>query len=476
MRALTGAAAGALLVMSALVIATEELPGTTEPLTGTLSGSFQGTEACAPDFEPEDFSGSVSLQCTQAEDGSFQCSGTAQDEEGTSTLDLQGSNIEGQIGGVWDFTDPLGDAGGGSFGGFFDGNIVQLFLSGSSSQCEFLSVEAQLDFSGVSGERLRVGENTDPASGTSAANLSRTVTGQVNTISSYAKSGLQGGRRSGGGISPSSSGLNMRGTTGLNAGEGLAAPVGAWFNYTYSDFDDDFAATAFDATRHSFLGGVDFNPFTPVLMGLAFGYETADYDTDFNAGEQDTDGWTISPYLAASLSDTFSIDAVFGYSDMDTDQFRTAGDTRITSDFGADRFFWGGNLNMVKPWGNWYLTGSVGFIWAREFQDEFTESNGNVVPERTIKLGQWHLTGEAAYSYGNWEPFAAATFSRDYQLTEIEVAGPEQPANDRDDVVLGLGLRYYHPMGVSASVEWNKRLGREDFDEDTINVLLRMDF
>lgn len=269
----------------------------------------------------------------------------------------------------------------------------------------------------------------------------------------------------------------MSGETGLNAGEGLTSLAGVWFGYSYASFDDEFAATAFDADQHSFLGGVDINPWEPVLLGLAFGYESADYDTTFNAGGQDTDGWTVSPYLAASLSETFSVDAVFGYTAVDTDQFRTAGATRVTSNYDADRFFWAANLNMVRPWGNWYLSGRIGYIWAREFQDEFTESDGTTVAERDIKLNQWHVGGEVAYSWGDWEPFVGATYERDFTITEIQVPGAAvQPANDRDDVLFALGVRYFRADGLSGSLEWNKRIDRTDFDEDALNLLLRLDF
>lgn len=474
----------ALLVVAAWVVASY-------PLNGTLDGNITGFDICLENVEGElisvsqSLAGSMSLQCTESPDGSFSCSGTVIDALDGSSIPVQlsGQNVEGSIGGSWSFDD-VDDSGSGSFGGSFDGTNAQILFTAQSQECSLIEVSADLVFTegGVAVRgTITVGEETDAASGTSSAVLSRTVTGQVNTISSRASGALKGGMRRGSGVSGNNRNngahLNMHGSTGLNAGEGMAMPMGAWFNYSYSDFDDDFAATAFDATRHSFLGGVDFNPFQPILAGIAFGYETADFDTAFNGGEQETDGWTISPYLAASLSDTFSVDVVMGYSDMDTNQFRSVGATRVTSSFGADRWFFGGNINAVKPWGNWFFTGSVGWIWAREYQDEFVESNGNTVAERKIKLGNWHVGGEAAYSWGNWEPWASATYGRDYQFTEIQIAGAaQQPANDRDDILLGLGLRYYHPMGISASLGWNKRVDRTNYDEDTINFLMRMDF
>jgi len=468
-------------VVALLALAALAAVASTVPLTGSLSGPISGFDICEPEFVSENIGGTVNLQCSQS-GSDFQCSGTVTDEDGdTGPITLQGSNQDGNLSGTWSFSEPDdGDSGGGSFSGSFDGGLAQIQLFGDSVECSLIEVFADLNFTPASGD-LTVGENSDSGAATSTSTLVTTVPRQVNTISARASNALQmrtrGGRGTRGSVLPTAGGLTMSGETGLNAGEGLSTLAGAWFGYSYSDFDDEFTATAFEAEQHSFLGGLDVSPWEPVLLGLAFGYESADYETTFNAGGQDVDGWTISPYLAASLSETFSVDAVFGYTAVDTEQFRTAAATRVSSQFDADRFFWGGNLNMVKPWGNWYLSARVGFLWAREFQDAFTESDGTAVAERTIKLGQWHVGGEAAYTYGDWEPFAGATYGRDYSRTEVQVAGAgAQPANDRDDVMFALGLRYFHTSGITGALEWNKRLGREDFDEDTVNLLLRMDF
>jgi hypothetical protein len=37
-------------------------------------------------------------------------------------------------------------------------------------------------------------------------------------------------------------------------------------------------------------------------------------------------------------------------------------------------------------------------------------------------------------------------------------------------------VRYFGANGISGNLEWNKRLGREDFDEDTISLTIRAEF
>jgi hypothetical protein len=44
-------------------------------------------------------------------------------------------------------------------------------------------------------------------------------------------------------------------------------------------------------------------------------------------------------------------------------------------------------------------------------------------------------------------------------------------------VLFGLGLRYFSTdNGLSGTIEWYKRLGREDYDEDTFSATVRWEF
>jgi len=56
------------------------------------------------------------------------------------------------------------------------------------------------------------------------------------------------------------------------------------------------------------------------------------------------------------------------------------------------------------------------------------------------------------------------------------VGGGAQPSNDRDDVLLTAGMRYFGKNGISGNLEYSKRFDRDDFDEDRISVTVRVDF
>ena len=74
-----------------------------------------------------------------------------------------------------------------------------------------------------------------------------------------------------------------------------------------------------------------------------------------------------------------------------------------------------------------------------------------------------------AYSYKSFEPFVNLSYQYDFELTELSVTTGPQPENDRDDVLMRVGVRYFDnngSNGSNGSLEYSKRFGRDDFDED----------
>ena len=283
-------------------------------------------------------------------------------------------------------------------------------------------------------------------------------------------------------IQRTKSGLMMNSMSGMNAGDSNYL-YGAWGSYSYTDFENDFASTAFDGSRHGGLIGLDVSPWDGVLLGVAVGYEDTDIDTDFNLGNQETDGFTIAPYLGALINETWSVSASFGYSSLETDQFRTlpASTTRVTSSPDSDRWFAMFNLNGLTTYDNWIIGGQIGILYARNEQDAYFETNSatsttTLVAEMDTKLAQWNIGADVAYSYGEFEPFARVMYEDDISQTEIGVIGGPQPAFDDDDVLLGFGMRYFGTNNLTGNLEFNTRLGREDYDEYDISATIRYDW
>jgi len=284
--------------------------------------------------------------------------------------------------------------------------------------------------------------------------------------------------------------------TGLNAGDGMGGSVfGLWGNYSYNDFDSDFAfqgtSLAYDADAHNVLGGFDRLFGERVLLGVAFGYQWLETDTRFNGGGQDSDGFTVAPYAAVLLSDIFSIDVSGGYSSLEYDQSRIspADGTGIEANFDSDRWFVATNLNAFLPVDRFIFGAKIGYLYTEEDQDAYLETGSTAsanagllrtVASRNIDLEQLVVGGEIAYDAGNnFEPFFIAEYRNDLSRSNGNGAGglpgnfTAVQAGDDDEVQLSAGFRYYTNWGVTTSFEYQRVEGRKDFDSNLYMLTLR---
>ncbi len=448
----------------------------TGPWTGSLSGVDSG---CTPGTLNGPFSDQVSAVFSNENltTGTFNVTVTTVEQDGSVSTDtgsgsfLTATQIQFTLtssgGGGIDTTTVTGD---------LVGNTINFNFSGSNSGGDGCIYSGSGSISRSGADVVLNPAETPSSTVTEAVLFNTQIQGTVTGVSSHIGGALSG-VRSRGAPRVVDNKFILEGALGLNAGDGLAIPYGIWGNYSYTDYENDFSATAFDGTNHSFLGGIDFSFWDNTVTGVAFGYDNGSIDTTFNAGHQDTDTYTLAPYFGALLSDTWSVDATAGFSRVKYDQFRTAGVTRVTSTPESDRYFAALNLNGVTYYNNWIIGGRIGYLWARNKLETYTESNGAVVGKSTTKVGTWSVGGDVAYSMQNYEPFVGLTYSHDYSFTKIAIVGTgPQPANDRDDVLLRLGVRYFNTDRISGNLEYTTRLSREDFSEDRIGMTLRADF
>ncbi len=280
---------------------------------------------------------------------------------------------------------------------------------------------------------------------------------------------------------------------GLNAGE-VFGNVAVWGSFNWNTLDNEFANTAFDSVNRMGMVGADIQPLDNLIIGVTFGYEDNDVETEFNFGKQEIDGYTIAGYLGYMINDHFSIDGTIGHSDIDIDQSRTlsafgaaagpfagvAAGTVIESEVDADRFFAAVNLNAFWTLDKILLGAHTGYLWVEEDHDSFAESGGGVtsaVGDRNFDLGQFRIGFDVAYDYKSFlEPYAGLDYLNDTTRDDVDVApGLQQPDNDEDEFIIRLGLRYFGESGVTGALEYSIGAGRTDFDSSGVMATLRFD-
>ena len=271
--------------------------------------------------------------------------------------------------------------------------------------------------------------------------------------------------------------------SGGGSGSG-GSPQSLWISSTTDSLENTFFRTAFYGATQNVLVGYDVTRSDKFVLGISGGYEASNFATKFNSGNEKTGGYNLNPYFAWLISDAWSLDLIAGVGKFSTDQSRTVGSglagdfstNAVDSNFSSKRGFVSTNATNVSSFGNWKLTGSLGFLWSKRDQHAYTENGvtGTAVAASKQTSEQWNLLGEAAYGRGNSETFFGARYEdvRDYR--KIEFAGGEQPANDPTSVFLTAGWRHFG-RDLTANFVFSARVAQEQVRGYGFSMVLRAD-
>jgi hypothetical protein len=264
---------------------------------------------------------------------------------------------------------------------------------------------------------------------------------------------------------------------GASGGEGKSESV--WISSVSDSLENTFTGTAFYGMTQNVLVGYDLTRSERYVFGVSGGYEASHFVTQFNSGNEKTDGYNLNPYFAWLISDAWTLDLIGGYGKFSTDQSRTVGTgllttTAVDSHFSSNRSFVSANLTNISGWSNWKLTTSLGYLWSRRDLDGYTENGGLPVAESKQTAKQANLLEEISYGRGNSETFFGARYEAVQNYQKIQLAAAEQPANDPNSVLLTAGWRYFG-RGFAANFVFSARAGQEQVKEHGFSMVLRTD-
>ena len=269
------------------------------------------------------------------------------------------------------------------------------------------------------------------------------------------------------------------GSGGGNGGDGRDSQS-AWISAATNSLENHFYRTAFYGATHNLLAGFDATRTDKYVTGVAIGYEASNFTTTFNSGNERTRGFNVNPYVALLLSDTLSLDLIFGYGQFKTQQFRTVGalglgTIAVDSEFDSTRAFVSTNLTNVWTAGDWKLIGSLGYLGSRRDQDGYVEQvTGTSVASSRQTAQQWNLLGEVAYGRGSSEAFFGAMYENTRDPQKVVFTSGDQPANDPDSIMLNAGWRYFG-KGLTAGFVFTSRQAQEQVSEYGFSMVLRVD-
>jgi hypothetical protein len=274
------------------------------------------------------------------------------------------------------------------------------------------------------------------------------------------------------------------------AGGNHSKGIGIWAQGKWTDVDYTASAFAFKGDVTTGMFGIDKSfKNGKFIIGIAGGMEDQDFDTTFNGGTLDGDGYMVAPYVSLNLKRGFSIDATVGMADLDYDVTRkdTGTSEVFTGKTEGDRTFGAVAVNFNKSKKFKKIVASIGLSAgmnkSEETKDAYTETGTtgqtSEVAKNTAKITQTTVGGEVGLLIMNRvEPFLNYKMEWDSSKSSAPTVGATQvqPTVDDRGSRLGGGVNLFLGQRGTATVAYEKVLGRSDYDESSVTGRLRFNF
>jgi hypothetical protein len=339
--------------------------------------------------------------------------------------------------------------------------------------------------------------NTSSAAG-SVVNGAKTLTAAtaqtVSVISSRISTARQESamRKRHDGISVTALSLNddaSKGHFGL-AGGNHSKGIGVWGQGKWTDVDYTATAFAFKGDVTTAMFGIDKSfKNGRFIVGLAAGMEDQSFDTTFNKGTVDGDGFMVAPYMSIRVGKGFSLDATAGIAQLDYDLTRKDSSTneKFTGSTSGDRMFGALAVNFNKSKKLKKAVVSVGLSagmnTSEEDKDAYTETGSTgqtvAIASNTAKVTQATVGAEVGLlMMGKIEPFINGKFEWDTSKSSAPTVGASQvqPTVDDEGYRYGGGVNVFLGQKGTATISFEEVAGRDDYEESSVTGRFRLDF
>jgi outer membrane autotransporter protein len=282
-------------------------------------------------------------------------------------------------------------------------------------------------------------------------------------------------------------------------------------NFGSGSKDESQLESGLDFDTYGLTMGVDYRITDQFILGSAFGYIDTQAELNNNAGDLDTQGYSLSLYGTYYSSGDYFVDFSATYGNNDFDQkrriaYQLNGLTQVGQEFEADyegdttSLFIGSGYDFNQA--GWTFGPRVDLEYIRSSVDSFSESSSN--PEasgagwltRVEAMDQTWLTlnlgGRVSYAYSaewgvlipyirlDWlhefkedSQTVTAHFVNDPAGQAIEITTDEP---DRDYLRLRLGASTQFPNGLTGFMDFGTLLAHSQWSSYDISFGVRLAF
>ncbi len=216
-----------------------------------------------------------------------------------------------------------------------------------------------------------------------------------------------------------------------------------------------------DGTASDVYVGADYTVVPGLVIGVLGSYELGDLKTKgFGdlpgeggyAGRFDSKGWSVGAYLGARLLDDLVFDVAGSYGQFSPEvsaMFQQG--RKITGTYDAGRYLVSGHFTGRAAYGNLVVSPQVGFLYAREEQDSFTDSSNAVARRDTLELGRAEIGTTFTYDFGFMPEFGAlgATVTA---TGRADIVSPDETSK-KASAAVRLGLEWQSTFGFAMKLD-----------------------
>lgn len=224
---------------------------------------------------------------------------------------------------------------------------------------------------------------------------------------------------------------------------------GVWAMQGTSLISNDQTSTKMWGNVITIMGGFDFKPFEPLLVGLGVGWEHVYVKTRFNDGWTSGDGLTLMPYVSYAILPTTIIDSSFGLTFMgyDSRRYSAARNGDVDSNYTSTRTLWAVNINQYFLLDQWSFLARVSNLYANEYRPSYDDDAGNSYEDANAYLGELQLAVRATYSWERFSPYIGAAYIVDYAIRS-----PQDTDIDEFQGSIGATLRLLESTYLTADL------------------------
>ena len=269
------------------------------------------------------------------------------------------------------------------------------------------------------------------------------------------------------------------GPTGMAAG-GAAKRWSFWGNVSSNDTRQNYTTIVGNTSRsemdvRNYVFGADWLYRPGLVFGVSLGIDRGSgQGTNSGSGDlndQDTDGYTVAPYLGWQISKTLSFDASAGYG---TGELRSSGGG-LNSTAQSDRWFAAANLNYETWRGNWQFSGKASLLHGVEkYEDSVTTFQPEAGTAAKNTLDQLRLGVQAGYWMNGFMPYASLGYMNDFTRKTTQDAMPGDPFG-KSAWFWSVGVNFFSLAGgINGGIAYKQEESRDN--QKHRNLVLNIGF